>query len=38
MADDLHAHFGEPATYTPMNGQPTAVTVIVRRPDRIIST
>ena len=36
MVDDLYAHLGEAATYTPANGQPIAVTVIAKRPDREI--
>ncbi len=40
MVDDLYAHLGEPATYTPANGSapgaPLAVTVIAKRPDKEI--
>ncbi len=36
MVDDLYAHLGEPATYTPANGSPVTVTVIAKRPDREI--
>ena len=36
MVDDLHAHLGQAAAYTPANGQPIAVTVITKRPDREI--
>ena len=36
MVDDLYAHLGEPATYTPANGSSVVVTVIAKRPDREI--
>jgi len=36
MVDDLYAHLGEPAVYTPANGPAVAVIVIARRPDKEI--
>ncbi len=36
MVDDLYAHLGALATYTPANGAPVTVTVIAKRPDKEI--